>query len=179
MKYLIFDTETSGLIKNSLIPIEHQARLIEFFGHIVDEDGQTHEELEFMVDPGIPISDEITKITGIKPEDVIGKPRFIAEEGRVRAIIGRADAVVAHNLSYDWDIINTELRRCGTADKVKWPVVRICTVQETEWIKGHRLSLSALHEHLFGEPFAGAHRARVDVAALTRCFLELKQRGDL
>jgi len=52
-------------------------------------------------------------------------------------------------------------------------------VQETEWIKGHRLSLSALHEELFGEPFSGAHRARVDVDALTRCFNELRQRGDI
>lgn len=179
MKYLILDTETTGLFKNCELPLGQQPRVIEFFGHIVSDDGEVHEELEFIVDPGIPISEEITKITGIKPEDVAGKPRFLTEEGRVRAIIGRADAIVAHNLSYDWAVINTELKRAGTEDKVKWPVTRICTVQETEWIKGHRMNLSMLHEHLFGKPFTGAHRARVDVAATTRCFLELKARGDL
>ena len=60
----------------------------------------------------------------------------------------------------------------------EWPRL-CCTVENTEWLHGHRLSLSALHEELFGEPFSGAHRARTDVAALTRCYLELVKRGDL
>jgi hypothetical protein len=58
---------------------------------------------------------------------------------------------------------------------VKWPR-RICTVEQTQHIKGFRLNLSGLHEFLFGEKFSGAHRAKVDVAALVRCSSEMFKR---
>lgn len=179
MRALIFDTETTDLISNSLLPEKHQPRVIEFFGHIVEDDGTVVRELEFLCHPGHKLEKVTTNITGITDEMLKGKPAFKEFEGQVRGLIGEAEAIVAHNLSYDWDIINFELRRCGTSDKVRWPAIRICTVQETEWFKGFRLNLSALHEHLFGEPFSGAHRARQDVEALTRCYLELRKRGDL
>lgn len=173
---LIFDTETTGLIANSLVAERNQPRVIEFFGHIVHPDtGEIADELEFLCDPGIPLTAEITRITGIKPEDVAGRPRFAEFQPRVAELIASADAVVAHNLSYDWQMLNIEFMRCQA--EASWPKVRICTVEETEWLKGYRLGLSALHEELFGEAFKGAHRARQDVEALTRCFLELRKRG--
>jgi DNA polymerase III subunit epsilon len=178
MKVFVFDTETTDLVKNSLVPLEQQPRIIEFFGHTVDsESGEVIEELEFICNPGHKLSPTTTRITGLKDIDVESQPMFKSFEGQVRSIIGGADAVVAHNLSFDYALVEAEMSRCGT--QVNWPIRRICTVQETEWIKGHRLSLTALHEELFGEPFTGAHRARKDVEALTRCVLELFKRGDL
>lgn len=174
---LIFDTETTGLIDNSVLPIKHQPQIIEFFGHIIDPEGNVIEELEFFCDPGKKLEPIITRITGIKSEDLVGHPPFSEFAPAVCALIGRSDSVVAHNLSYDWALVNMEMERCGM--KAEWPLTRICTVEETEWYKGHRLSLSALHEHLFGEVFEGAHRARQDVEALTRCFVELRKRGDV
>lgn len=180
MKVCIFDTETTDLVKNSLVPLEQQPRIIEFFGHTVDsQSGEVIEELEFVCNPGHKLSATTTRITGLKDADVEGQPMFKSFEGKVRALLGSADAVLAHNLSFDFAVVDAELRRCVTSEKCKWPIRRICTVQETEWIKGHRLSLSALHEHLFGAVFTGAHRARTDVEALTRCYLELVKRGDL
>jgi DNA polymerase III epsilon subunit-like protein len=173
MKALIFDTEATQLVTNSLVKEQHQPRIIEFFGQIVDDEGTIHEELEFMCNPGISIPEKVTEITGIKDEDVAGAQPFATFAGQVKEIIERADAVVAHNLSYDWFVVNQEMDRNGV--KVDWPKIRICTVEETEWIKGFRLNLSALHEHLFDEPFSGAHRAREDVGALTRCYLELRR----
>jgi DNA polymerase III subunit alpha len=38
-------------------------------------------------------------------------------------------------------------------------------------------TLTELHSHLFGEPFAEAHNATADVEATTRCFLELIRIG--
>jgi DNA polymerase-3 subunit alpha len=78
------------------------------------------------------------------------------------------------------DMLSLEFRRLGMLEEViKWPVIRICTVEQTEWYKGYRLSLTALYEELFGEPFPDAHRARVDVQALTRVFLELRKREEI
>lgn len=177
MLAFIFDTETTGLVKNSLIPLDQQPRIIEFFGHLVDDDGDVKEELEFFCDPGQPLDPVITRITGIKQEDLNGAQPFGARAAQVKAAIEKADAVVAHNLSFDMSLVAFDCHRCGF--DIRFPERLICTVEENEWIKGHRLKLMDLHEHLFGEGFPAAHRARNDVEALTRCYLELRKRGDL
>lgn len=178
MRAFIFDTETTGLVKNSLIPLASQPRIIEFFGQTVDDEtGQVIEEIEFFCNPGIDLPPEITRITGIKPEDIKGAPQFAGFCGKVQEAIEGADAVVAHNLSFDMALVEADCLRCSA--NPAWPARLICTVEQTEWIKGHRLSLTDLHQYLFDEPFKGAHRARHDVEALTRCYLELRKRGDL
>lgn len=174
----IFDTETTGLVKNSLVPLKNQPRIIELFMHLVDDEtGETLEEIEFFCNPGVPLEPVITRITGIKPEDLEKAERFGQYASRVCVMVSKADAVVAHNLSFDMALLEADCRRC--LSWLTWPQRLICTVEETEWMKGHRLSLTALHEELFEETFKGAHRARHDVEALTRCYLELRKRGDL
>ena len=36
-----------------------------------------------------------------------------------------------------------------------------------------------LHNHLFGFDFTGSHRARADVEATTKCFIEMVKRKDI
>ena len=175
---LIFDTETTDLIKNSLLPESHQPKVIEFFGLVLDESKWSIlEDLEFFCDPGKPLEAETTKITGIKTEDVAGQPPFKECAEEVKRLIESCSAVVAHNLSYDMAVIDFEMKRAGL--EVEWPIEKICTVESTEHLKGHRLKLSDLHELLFGEGFKGAHRASVDVMALMRCYTELVQTEEL
>ena len=177
---LVFDTETTGLVKNSLIPLKDQPRIIELFGHLIDTDtdnGESVDELEFFANPGMPLEPIITKITGITDSDLRSEKPFSANANRLKQMLIRADSIVAHNLSFDLAMLQNEFSRLGEA--LASPTRKICTVEQSEWYCGHRLSLTALHEHLFGEPFAGAHRARHDVDALTRCFLEMVKRGDV
>jgi DNA polymerase III alpha subunit (gram-positive type) len=84
--------------------------------------------------------------------------------------------VIAHNASFDQEAINIEANRLGRI--IKWPTCR-CSVEQTIHLKGKRLTLGALHEHLFGARFDDAHRARADVMALVRCCCELHKRGEL
>lgn len=178
MRAFIFDTETSGLVKNSLVPLASQPRIIELFGHLVeDETGEVIDEIEFMCHPGIEIEAKITQITGIRNEDLKDKPPFADYAPQLLEMISRSDSVVAHNLSFDMALVEADCLRCSM--RPAWPPRLICLVEQSEWIRGHRLKLGDLHEELFGEPFAGAHRARSDVEALTKCFMELKRRGDL
>lgn len=177
MRALIFDTETSDLIGNSLLADRHMPHIIEFYGCIVNEEGDVVEELDFLCKPPQPISETTTRITGITQEDVKDAPPFSYFADKVFELIESADTVVAHNLSYDKEVVNVEAKRLGR--EVAWPADLVCTVEQTEHLKGHRLSLSALHEYLFGEPFTGAHRARVDVEALAQCYLELVRRGEI
>ena len=173
----IFDTETTGLVGNSALDLKHQPFMIEFYGCIVNTEGEIIDELEFLCNPGIKLDPVITRITGLTDDDLKGQPTFAEKASELISFIESADGIVAHNLSFDYDIISFDLKRCSR--ELKWPLARICTVEETEWIKGYRLNLKSLHEHLFSEDFEDAHRAKHDVMALVRCFNELRERGDL
>lgn len=73
-------------------------------------------------------------------------------------------------------MIDFEMKRLVT--ELAWPERLVCTVEATEHLKGHRLSLTKLYEHLFpGENFPGAHRAKADVQALVRCYVEMFKQG--
>ena len=173
-RWCLFDTETTGLIKNGLVPLDRQPQVIEFYGMHINEKGEVLKELELLVDPGKPLEPIITKITALRDADLRGKPSFRAVADQIAAFIEEAQSVVAHNLSYDLGVLNFEYQRLKRT--LAWPMSRICTVEQTEHLKGFRLSLSKLHIELFGEDFPQAHRARNDVAALQRCFVELKKR---
>lgn len=178
MKAFVFDTETTGLIKNSLVPLEQQPRIIEFCGELVDlESGEVIKELDFICNPQQTLEAVITRITGLTQAQVDAEKPFSHRADEVIDLIQSAEAVVAHNLSFDRAMVDNDLKRCEKS--VNWPSRMVCTVEQTEWMRGHRLNLTSLHEELFGEPFSGAHRAREDVKALTRCTVELFRRGEL
>jgi len=177
MKTLIFDTETTGLRLPRLASIKRQPFIIEYYGCVIDEStGSIVSEIDELISVPVPITKEITKITGIAPDDLEGKPRFELVAPRIKEQIESVDRVVAHNATFDRDMVDADMQRVGLS--VQWPEI-VCTVEQTEWIKGHRLKLTDLHEYLFDDKFSGAHRAREDVAALVRCYCELRKRGDL
>lgn len=174
MKHLIFDTETTDLIKNTARRLDKQPRIIEFFS--ISWDDETNEEIEthILVNPGIAIPEIVIGITGITNEMIKDKPPFQLVASSIVNLINANDRPVAHNLSYDQSVIDFELKRLG--GKIDWKY-GVCTVEATEHFKGHRLTLSALHEYLFGVAFTGAHRAEIDVRALFRCYRKLIEDG--
>lgn len=179
MMWFIFDTETTGLVKSSLIEDMHQPRIVEFYGALVGDFGHVHRDLGFRCKPpkGVVWQKDAIDATGIDQEAVKDEQPFSHYAPQVLSMIAEAQGMVAHNLAFDFYVVAKELERCGMS--AQWPIQRICTVRETEWIKGYRLSLSNLHEHLFGEKFEGAHAAKVDVTALIRCFAELQKEGNI
>ena len=174
MKAFVFDTETTGLLQNPLAPLETHSRIIELYGAVVDDSGNVLDEIEFLCNPGVEIDAKITKITGLTSDDLKDEPPFGMFVDDVDRILRSCDAVVAHNLTFDQRMIEAEFRRLGR--DVVWPSLQYCTVEQTEYFAGRRLKLVELHEHLFGEKFKNAHRARHDVEALVRCWIELRSR---
>jgi len=183
MKACIFDTETTGLIKNRTLKLDKQPSIIEFYGCIVNlKTGKVSKEFDTFIKPPKPLADKpafgekktITEITGITNEMLEGAPTFFEVAPQIIKLFSGTDVGIAHNASFDKEMISIEMERAGFS--LKWPRL-ICTVEQTVAIKGIRLSLSALHLELFDEEFKGAHRAKVDVQALTRCCVELFKRG--
>ena len=181
MKVFIFDTETTGLVKNTLSALSAQPYVTEFYGALYEaipgEAPILKDEIEFFCNVPVKLEEIITTKTGITNEMLAGEKPFYEYGRAVVSLIERADEVVAHNLSFDKKMIEIELERAGGS--IRWPKIQTCTVESTEHLKGHRLNLSALHEFLFGEPFSGAHRAKVDVEALSQCYFELVRRGEI
>jgi DNA polymerase III alpha subunit (gram-positive type) len=185
MRAVIFDTETTGLIDNRLIPLDKQPEVIEFFALLVDLAAQ--KEINHLgnyikpreaIDERLRIGAKRTAFSAhkIKNAMVSAAPAWVTVADKIKAFLEDADVVIAHNLSFDMEIVDIEMERCGL--KVTWPLP-YCTVEQTMHLKGCRLSLSALHTHLFGEGFKNAHKAEYDVRALARCVFELNKKGML
>lgn len=178
MKTLIFDTETTGLIENLSTPAPRQPEIIEFYGAIIDlETGEFFRELDLLIKPQNPIPEEVIRITHIDNEMVEACSQFKHKADVIADIISSSNVILAHNLSFDMDMVDQEFARLDRT--LDWPETRICTVEQTVHLRGYRLSLMALHEHLFGEPFKEAHRAKTDVQALIRCAIELYKQGEI
>lgn len=184
MIVVLFDTETTDLIKNTALPMEKQPKIIEFYGVKLRQSGDgvdtTFEQIseyESLYAHPAPLKPITTKITGLKNEDLVDAPPIQTELGKIKDFMSDVDRIVAHNLAYDIGVTDIEFKR-HEVEAIDWPE-KVCTVEATEHIHGYRLSLSALHKELFGEAFDGAHRAKVDVHALLRCYEELVKREEI
>lgn len=175
---VLFDTETTGLIDNRSQPSSRQPEIIELYGCLADlDDGSVLDEIELLIKPSVlPLPERTVKITGIRDADLEDKLPFRHHADKIGGFLTQAPLVIAHNASFDRDAVEIEMERLGKT--VAWPRL-ICTVEQTVHLRGFRLGLGDLHECLLGRTFADAHRARTDVAALLRCCVELRKRGDL
>lgn len=191
MRALGFDTETTDLIRSRFRPLKDQPHITEFFGMVMDgvpvtSAGETiptvvwneTETFQSLFNPGVFLTPQIVKITGLTDDILRDEPKFDVHAERIKELIESCDIVFAHNLGFDRAMIDIEMERCGL--KVNWPSRMICTVECTEHFVGRRLKLMELHKFLFdGEEFEGAHRAENDVRPMARCFKQLWSMGTI
>ena len=148
-----------------------------FFSRVIEvgllrvENGEVVEEFQTLLNPGTPIPEFITGITGITDRDVANSPTFadIAED----LLRKFQDAVfVAHNASFDYGFINEEFRRIGYTFNVD----RMCTVKLSRAVykehKRHNLT-TIIERH--GFVCENRHRAFDDAKVLWD-FMQLVQR---
>lgn len=165
MKAIIFDTETTGLLLPSSAPLEKQPRIIELGAILVSTETGIIGELTQLINPEMEISAEITKITGITNEDLVGKPTFKEYLPTLRAFFDGADMLICHNAPFDSGMLRNDLKRAG-CDDFPWPAETICTAQEYTPVVGKRPRLLQLYEIIMGKPLAQTHRALDDAMAV-------------
>lgn len=185
--YLIFDTETTGLPKRWDAPIsdsDNWPRAIQIAWQLHDELGRLVEHQDFLIKPeGFNIPYDAERIHGISTELAQEKGIPLTEAlARFNTALAKTKFVVGQNVGFDVNIMGAEFFRESVENQLtELPVLDTCTEVTAELcrIPGGRggkfklPTLTELHEHLFGEPFAEAHNATADVEATTRCFLEL------
>jgi DNA polymerase III epsilon subunit-like protein len=193
-KVIIFDTETTGLPKDWKAPVSqvnNWPRVIQLgmAVYIVDqfENPQFVEEAKFLIKPDgwtIPnekfwiengFSQERNEKEGVKITEAL--EYFVSW-------VNDCDYLVAHNMSFDQNVIGAEMLRYGV--KAEKSIKKICTkISGTDWCAIPQANgtgikwptLSELHKSLFGTDFEGAHDALKDVQATANCFWDMVKRG--
>jgi DNA polymerase III epsilon subunit-like protein len=170
---ILLDFETTGLILPSSSDLVLQPKIIEIGAIKVSDKGSVVAELGELIDPRQEISAEITKITGIKPEQLKGKRTIEEVIPELADFFLGAHTLVAHNVAFDRDVLYFELLRTGWERRFPFPPNQVCTVDSTMHIKGRRMKLTELYEHTQGKPLAQTPRAVDDVRALWECYKAL------
>lgn len=177
MKAIIFDTETTGLLKPSANTLEAQPYITEIFCYKVEHDGSGNIEIigefESLLKVPVPLSETITKITGLTDADLADQPTFGEIFDNLALFFTGVDRIVAHNLSFDSSMLANECHRIGKVLKFPWPREHVCTVEKSMHIEQRRMNLTNLHKHFFNEGFPDAHRAKNDVIPLLRVYKEM------
>jgi DNA polymerase-3 subunit epsilon len=112
-------------------------------------------------EPTVPITEEITRITGITAEIVAGHKMSAAD---VHKLISKASIVVAHNASFDWSFVTAFLiaNGCENVPMTPW----LCTVEDLRWAENDVGSAKLDYLAFRFGFFFDAHRAEADCRAL-------------
>jgi DNA polymerase III epsilon subunit-like protein len=186
--YLFFDTETTGLPKNWRAPVtdfNNWPRLVQLAYLYCDGDGNTLSSGDYIIKPeGFVIPESASGIHGISTERAKLEGVLLRNVLReFEKLVGEAEVLVAHNMSFDEKIVGSELIRAGMPNSLL-AKKKICTMERaTDFcaIKGPYGNkwpkLTELHHTLFAVGFEEAHNAALDIQATAKCFWELKKRG--
>ena len=151
--FCVIDTETTGgrAEENRVIDVA--------VFHV--RDGIILDRFETLLNPGVPIPDWITTLTGIDDGMVRNAPTFGEIAPTLRAFLGRG-VFVAHNAPFDYAFIRNEFLRLGES----WDAPRLCTVRVARHLFPElpSRSLGNLCDHLMIE-IDGRHRAAGDAEA--------------
>lgn len=150
---IYLDVETTGFDAQSDHIIE--LAMVKF---AFSSDGTLYdlgEEYDELNDPGVPIPEEITQITGIDDDMVKGK---VIKPGEVHAFLQDAAIIVAHNASFDRKFVEANFE--GFAEKA-WA----CSVTQVDWraagFESAKLEYLAYRQGFFYD----GHRASIDCLA--------------
>lgn len=152
---VFFDIESTGLnvLKDRIV----QLALIK-----LNKDKSDPLEMEFLINPQIPISAEAMAIHGITPDMLRNKPSFCEIASEVFEFIGEADLGGYNSDRFDLPMLTEELFRCGYDLDIENR--RTIDVQKI-FYKMEPRTLKAAYKVYCGKSLDNAHDALTDVRA--------------
>jgi len=152
---VFFDIESTGLnvVRDRIV----QIALIKYF-----KDGKPPQELEMLINPGIPISQEAMDVHGITPDKLKNKPIFREVAQKIFDFIGEADLAGYNSDRFDIPILMEELARVGLVLDIEKR--RTIDVQKI-FYKMEPRTLKAAYRLYCNAELEGAHDALADVRA--------------
>lgn len=161
MKFAIVDIETTGS--------HARGHGITEVAVVITDGERILDEWESLVDPGIPIPEHITRLTGIDDDLVADAPPFAAIADELEGLL--ADCIfVAHNVGFDFAFIRGHFEEMGR----EWSRPKLCTVRLSRKLLPNvgSFSLGSVCERL-GISNAARHRAMGDAFATAQLFHHL------
>ncbi|MBQ6789414.1 MAG: PolC-type DNA polymerase III [Clostridia bacterium] len=157
-EFVIFDIETTGLSAATCMITE--------IGAVIVKNGEVLGKFSEFVNPGVPIPENIVRLTGITDEMVADAPDISVVLPKFLEFCGER-MVVAHNANFDVGFIKVAAERCGMEFKNPF----LDTVAMSRYVnptsKNHKLdTLAKLYE--LGE--FNHHRASDDAEMLAMIF---------
>ena len=161
--FVVFDLETTGLSPARSRIVEIGAKRVEQLS--------AGAAFETLVNPGVPLPDAITALTGIGRDDVRAAPDTDLAVRRFLAFAGDA-VLVAHNARFDMGFLDRAVERL-TGRRVAAPVVD--TVWLARRLLGGRTTRFGLQplSHFFGTAVTPCHRALADAEATAEILIAL------
>lgn len=175
---IFFDTETTGLPVPNEPDLNKQPRIVEIAAVKVDSSLREIARMSTLINPGVPIPAEVTKIHGIGDEDVKAAPSFpLALKEHILPFWLGETAVVAYNVEFDLTLLRFELARIGWEFRFPWCWEVIDAVQYRE-VNGRRKRLRLedwSKECIRADAWTPqSHRAMGDVERLLECWRTLR-----
>ena len=152
-EFVVFDIETTGLSVADAMIIE--------IGAVLVKDGRELDSFNTFVNPELPIPHEITRLTGIKDEDVANAPLQKEALGAFLQFVGDR-RLVAYNAGFDVGFIFEACQRFGIdyqPSYIDCLAMARCILPQ---LKNHKLNMVAGH---LGRGAFGHHRALEDASA--------------
>jgi DNA polymerase-3 subunit epsilon len=183
-----FDTETTGIPRNYKAPVtdlNNWPRVVQLAWLVYSQDESLVSSHNYIIRPdGFTIPPDSARVHGITQERALTEGVKLTEALEAfRDTAGAAGLFVAHNMSFDENILGAEFLRMKMeipfAKKRKFctmlSTVDHCRIPGKYGFKWPRLD--ELHENLFGTGFDEAHNALADIEATAKCFFEIKKRN--
>ncbi|WP_037307318.1 3'-5' exonuclease [Ruegeria halocynthiae] len=163
--FVVFDTETTGLLphKDEIVQIG-AVRVVN--GRIVDG-----EQLNMLVDPGVPIPPASTRVHKISDNMVQGAPD-ITQAGRIFHQFAQHAVIVAHNAPFDMAFLRRHANRMG----VDWdhPILDTVLLSAVLFGASDQHTLDALCERLeIAIPHDLRHTALGDAMATAQALVKM------
>jgi len=213
MRVLVFDTETTGLPQTKIISpdtLQQWPSIVQFSYVIYDlslNDIVESKDYIIKVPESILISEESTKIHGITNEMCASKGILIEKVlNEFFYYLRGVDSIIGHNISFDINMIKTELLRIIYNEKLTYEQLNMykydlhyithyknvcCTLQDSiklcniqainkfgkPYLKYPKLI--ELHQKLFDSSPNNLHNSFNDILVTLRCFMKLKHDSDL
>jgi len=157
--YVVVDIETTGF--------SHSKDHITEIAAVKVVDGVVVSEFQSLVNPGIPIPESITVLTGINDAMVVDQPNINVVLPRFLSFVGDLP-IVAHNACFDYGFLTHNAKKCG----VRITNNTLCTKRLADNLLPNLPSkkLSSVCKH-FGLINKQAHRAMTDVKVTNDIFV--------
>lgn len=205
MKVLVFDTETTGLPEKnakgfspSIYETKNWPHIVQLSYILYDSEKNKilieHDHI-IKIHPFVTISEKSIEIHKITKERCHREGIDILEALELFNIcVIQADTIIAHNLSFDKQMILVECirNRISGPFKMKYSNQFYCTMKNSVDIckitaiskKNNETyfkypKLNELHKHLFGHEVNNTHNALVDIIICLRCFMKIHNNTDI